>query len=459
MSNQHSYRSATTEMSRWIRDEIEFEKEYARSTRAAGIGARRIQEWLHYHGYKLRPDGHFGPVTEANLKAFQRDNGLPDHGRSDRRTFDALVAPMRSLLKRPPADGMSFNEAVLMHARRHLDAHPIEIGGQNMGMWVRLYMKGEEGPIQLWCAGFVSFIIKLASETIGDDVPLPRQVSCDHMARDAQDRDIFVGENDVDLASIPPGSLFMLRRRENDWYHVGIVASTDPANQRFMTIEGNANQQGSSNGVEVCSISRGLRNTDFVVFEPAAAPVVFNAAVTEVRRYFYDGPASYTYGSFFRHWGGWITAGHVVEQMDNAIPDFCSGDTRLRPDGLDAALIGCSLPSEAPPQLQEGQDVVIRAFPGGSAHAAERVGAVYIERPNGSSTSTKAWIVRIDDPEEPVVTGMSGGLAMDKATGRPVGILVTANSRAQIDADPEEDHSMDIVSLRDVYDAVASGNA
>ena len=49
---------------------------------------------------------------------------------------------------------------------------------------------------------------------------------------------------------------------------------------------------------------------------------------------------------------------------------------------------------------------------------------------------------------------MSGGVAINATTGDIVGIITHSNSPSNIDADIEEDHSLDVVSLRDVWFAV-----
>lgn len=49
---------------------------------------------------------------------------------------------------------------------------------------------------------------------------------------------------------------------------------------------------------------------------------------------------------------------------------------------------------------------------------------------------------------------MSGGLVLDRATQKPVAIIIERNSKADLDIDPEQDHSLNVVSLRDVWDAL-----
>jgi hypothetical protein len=51
----------------------------------------------------------------------------------------------------------------------------------------------------------------------------------------------------------------------NDWTHTGIVTQADAGS--FGTIEGNTNDGGSTNGVEVCARTRGYEKKDFIVIQ------------------------------------------------------------------------------------------------------------------------------------------------------------------------------------------------
>lgn len=169
----------------------------------------------------------------------------------------------------------------------------------------------------------------------------------------------------------------------------------------------------------------------------------------EVRRYFYNEAGFQTYGSFFSHWGGWLTAGHVVTEASGLIPPFASGEIHAWPDGLDACTIGCRLPAQPPDPPRAGQNLIIMGYPAGSRHLEERRGSVYFERAPG------VWIAHIQTPDEPVVTGMSGGVVIDAETRTPIGILITRNSPADLNADRDPDESADFVALTDVWHALA----
>ena len=173
-----------------------------------------------------------------------------------------------------------------------------------------------------------------------------------------------------------------------------------------------------------------------------------DAMQDDVRRHFYNERSFQTFATFFRLWDGWATAGHCLTETNGLLPPFAEGEADSWPDGLDAALIGCRLPDAAPPAPEEGQRVVAMGYPAGSRHLETRNGAVYISRLPGQ------WIVKMDDADEPVVTGMSGGPVIDAATGEPLGILITRNSPADLDSDGDADESYDFTALADVWAAL-----
>lgn len=183
---------------------------------------------------------------------------------------------------------------------------------------------------------------------------------------------------------------------------------------------------------------------------PRPAPRTIPAIDRRVRRHFYNERGFQTYASFFEHWDGFITAGHCLTEAQDLTPPFARGDVICQPDGLDAALIGCNLPSAAPPAPYAGQDVVMMGYPAGARTAEIRKGKVYIARPGAPGN----WIAHIIDPDEPVVTGMSGGMVMDAGSGEPIGIIITRNSPADLNNDRDPDESCDFTALSAVWEAV-----
>lgn len=194
--------------------------------------------------------------------------------------------------------------------------------------------------------------------------------------------------------------------------------------------------------------------------KPKAPPVVPPAPVTEaeravkpkanlnVRRYFHNERHFQCYTSWFAHWNGWISAGHCLTEAQDHLPDFSAKGPVIKwPDGLDAALVGCTLPRARPADPSIGQNVILLGYPAGSRHMEERTGRVYFERSPGQ------WILHIFEPDEPVVTGMSGGPVLSADTGQPIGIIITRNSPADLNNDRDPDESADFIALSAVWDA------
>lgn len=180
---------------------------------------------------------------------------------------------------------------------------------------------------------------------------------------------------------------------------------------------------------------------------PANATSTLNG--THVKRYFHNERNFQCYTSWFAHWGGWVSAGHCLTEAQDHLPGFVISDTFVKwPDGLDAALVGCQLPLKRPDGPVIGQDVILKGYPAGSRHMEERTGRVYFQRSPGQ------WILHIFDPDEPVVTGMSGGPVLDAKTGVPIGIIITRNSPADLNNDRDPDESADFIALSSVWDAV-----
>ncbi len=180
-----------------------------------------------------------------------------------------------------------------------------------------------------------------------------------------------------------------------------------------------------------------------------AAPSGSNPWGIDVRRYFHNERHFQCYTSWFAFWGGWISAGHCLTEAQDHLPDFVGDAEFIKwPDGLDAALVGCILPAQRPDDPVVGQDVIIKGYPAGARHMEQRTGRVYFERSQGQ------WITHIFDPDEPVVTGMSGGPVLDARTGQPIGITITRNSPADLNNDRDPDESADFIALSSVWDAV-----
>lgn len=249
---------------------IKYELDYIREKREFPLKKRGnrgkliklIQEWLCLNNLPLVVDGVYGVATEKAIKRFQIINGICNTGKTDSRTFLFLTTPMRKVVKIIYVVEKSVCEVVESYARLHLKQHPREVGGQNKGPWVRLYMQGNEGKHYPWCAGFVSFIIRQAYEYFSD---LKNSFSyvfyVPTFANQAEYRNLLIkGQNGV----IRPGYIF-LQKSKKGYSHCGFVKSVNSTT--FETIEGNTNDDGSAEGYEVCSRIRSYKDKDFVIIK------------------------------------------------------------------------------------------------------------------------------------------------------------------------------------------------
>jgi len=235
-----------------------------------GDDVKKTQEWLSLHGIGVQIDGIFGPATERAVKEFQEKNNLETTGIVDAETFELLINPMKTALEIFPSGiPMVFRGAITRYARQHLVQHPREVGGQNKGPWVRLYMKGNDGEDWAWCAGFISFIIRQAARTHAYRNGMPYFYSVDLLVKWAKQNDRFHSGKDVKNKKyvISSGDLFIIRhkRRKNDWIHTGIVLHAEK--DYFETAEGNTNDDGSREGYEAVRRIRGYERKDFINME------------------------------------------------------------------------------------------------------------------------------------------------------------------------------------------------
>lgn len=225
---------------------------------------RLIQEWLSLHGFHLMIDGDFGPATEESVKEFQRAASLPAMGTIDPVTFNRLIAPMKAAIAPIYQHGRSVGQLVVDYARQHLAQHPREIGGQNRGPWVRLYMAGNEGQEWAWCAGFACFCLKQACDSLGQQLPIATSFSCDALAQSARNKGRLLEQPaSANRKKVTAGSFFLVRKTSTDWTHTGIVS--EAGSDTMKTIEGNTNDDGSREGYEVCARIRGYNSMDFII--------------------------------------------------------------------------------------------------------------------------------------------------------------------------------------------------
>ena len=247
--------------------------ELDRSYRLGDTGQKvtLIQEWLCLNGEAVLVDGTFGPATDCAIRRFQKYRHIRRDGVVGPITFAALIRPMTIALRPLAAKGAEkhpLGGLVCLYAYRHWKSQPREVGGQNKGPWVRLYMDGRQGPEWPWCAGFVCFLLRQACKTLGADLPLTPSVSCDALAAGARERGLFLaGAPGLDPGRITPGCLFLNRGAGDGWNHTGIVLGCRTTRGAVVleTMEGNTNDDGSREGYDVCHRWRDALNKDFIV--------------------------------------------------------------------------------------------------------------------------------------------------------------------------------------------------
>ena len=228
-----------------------------------GDDAKLVQEWLTLHGFKVAIDGIFGPATKQAVESFQSANNLKVTGSVDKNTFEVLVRPIKYATK-AVFSGNKLNLLLVQYAKLHLSQHPREVGGQNCGPWVRLYMKGNEGNSFPWCAGFVSYLLARAADSLTPKatIPIKHTFSCDVIANEAKNSSLFIPGASAKPQDIEGGIFLVKGKTAGDWIHTGIVQGATKDYVR--TIEGNTNDDGAREGYEVCERIRAYKNLDFV---------------------------------------------------------------------------------------------------------------------------------------------------------------------------------------------------
>lgn len=225
-----------------------------------GPQVKEVQEWLNLSGIKVSIDGDFGPATHAAVLKFQASRELPATGIVTKEVMAALTASLTSataLITKSSTD--TLQSMLVKVAKQHLDVHPMEVGGQNRGPWVRLYCQGQDGDPYAWCCGFVCFCLAQASKSFGVPMPYKYTLSCDNLVNQAKQLGKFNSH------IVEPGHIFMVRKTSNDWIHTGIVTAV--GKDYIETIEGNTNDEGSREGYEVAKRIRGLTKLDFLGVE------------------------------------------------------------------------------------------------------------------------------------------------------------------------------------------------
>lgn len=200
---------------------------------------RETQELLNLAGIPVAIDGRNGPQTRFGLAAHALVCPEPLGA-----VFANLAARGHAPVTASPSDTLSG--VALAVARWYLAAGAREVGGNNLGPWVRRFL-GADGPGCEWCAGFAWCTVVPEAEAIlnvaraGAGMPAIRvaatlrSASCTLVHGKAATAGRLVS----DVAHARPG-MGMLWPRDGAWHHTGIVEVVEPGSPLILTIEGNA---------------------------------------------------------------------------------------------------------------------------------------------------------------------------------------------------------------------------
>jgi hypothetical protein len=185
----------------------------------------------------------YGPTTEQCVLDFQREHGIGQTGQVGNQTWDALFAPS-------PPPGLGVNAASWA---KNEGLVPVmeEPCGSNWGERVSEYIASVFDPAVAcaWCCVFAYWAFQQEADGRGVDNPMKQTGSCSDLYNWAK-------ANGKLVTSPKKGDLFLCIGGDTGHYHVGFVAE-DPKNGYFPTIEGNSNDDGSSNGYKVAIRSPG----------------------------------------------------------------------------------------------------------------------------------------------------------------------------------------------------------
>lgn len=261
----------------------QFKKEIIISSTQSRGGANnkkdvlKIQSWLCLYaminpsaGTSTGIDGDFGPATQTAVKKYQKAMKLTENGIVDGTLFTSLCQPLIKAFT-APIKAKNLRGAIVEIAQKHLvqKAFEQQINGQNnSGPWVRSYMDGNEGEEWYWCAGFVQTILDQASSFFNKNFKtlMPLTYSCDTIAVTGQQKGLLIKNATIrnNPSLVKPGDIFLVQKSTNDWTHTGLITAVHE--DVFETIEGNTNNDGSSNGNGVYARTRNFRQSKLDVF-------------------------------------------------------------------------------------------------------------------------------------------------------------------------------------------------
>lgn len=228
---------------------------------------KAVQERLNAVGCgPLKGTGVFGPMTVTAIKRFQsmhRDalgQPLEIDGKLGAITWSALFGT--GLVNNPnPANAQHSGgqkKADLLDAA--LQVAISQVGtmenppGSNAGPEVDAYLKSVGlGPGYYWCAAFVYWCFEQAAKQLGRANPVFKTAGCVNHWQKTKGKKIPAAKAVENPGLLKPGQIFIINHGRGSG-HTGMVERVEGG---FVhTIEGNSNNEGSSNGIGVFRLQR-----------------------------------------------------------------------------------------------------------------------------------------------------------------------------------------------------------
>ena len=194
----------------------------------------------------------FGPYTEQLVVNFQKTHGLDADGIVGPQTWQALFEEEQP---KPTAD---LGWTALEIARTQVGVKEIP-RGSNSGPDVLKYLRYAGGIAgQPWCVAFAAWCIGMAAQKLGIPMPIPNSLERRNPRLSSSAIYKWGLLNHRITTKPEPGDVFVVIGGDTGHYHTGLVASL-AIGDRFQTIEGNSNSEGSANGESVVFRRNGRR--------------------------------------------------------------------------------------------------------------------------------------------------------------------------------------------------------
>lgn len=204
------------------------------------MDVKDLQLRLTQRGYQIKVDGIMGPKTTDAVKSFQESAGISPDGIVGPVTLHALGMARAGGYKwdlRPLPDLLSMNIATRA-MQIAVSQNGVREQDNNSGPAVSCFLSSVGlPPGHSWCMAFVYWAFQAAAASLGVSNPLVRTGGC--MKQWNETTCIKIYKDPL------PGDIFIIDLGKGAG-HTGIVTHVNQDN--VITIEGNTNDNGSSNG-------------------------------------------------------------------------------------------------------------------------------------------------------------------------------------------------------------------